>query len=182
MDLAKESVAFRRASWVSWWGQLILSVVSTVTLVFANASRGPGSNPFLNGLVLAVGGVLTGFTSTFWMWGYKGFSQRLLRSDVDADALAANARRSLRLGVLLNLAGMAVTLVSAEQIVGSLAARALTQGLNPTLGSQTVYGLATTIQPIDLLILQANTNTLLSLYLGLVTSLWLKQRRFVSAT
>jgi hypothetical protein len=180
-ETLRESRAFGAASWFAWWSQLILSVVSTVTLVFANAVRA-GANPLVSGLLLSGLGVVGGFASTFWMWGYKGFSKRLLRKDVDPDQLAAQARRSLRLGITLNLAGMAVTLISAEQIIGLLAAKSLTLGLNPIASNgQFISGLASAVQPIDLLILQANTNTLLSHYLGLCTSLWLRQRRFVSA-
>jgi hypothetical protein len=180
-ETLRESRAFGAASWFAWWSQLILSVVSTVTLVFANAVR-TGTNPLLSGLLLSGCGVATGFASTFWMWGYKGFSKRLLRKDVDPDQLATQARRSLRLGITLNLAGMAVTLFSAEQIIGLLAAKSLTLGLNPIASNgQFISGLASAVQPIDLLILQANTNTLLSHYIGLCTSLWLRQRRFVSA-
>jgi hypothetical protein len=175
----RESRAFGAASWVSWWSQLILSVISTVTLTFANAARGT-ANPLLSGLVFSAAGVGCGFVSTFWMWGYKGFSKRLLRPDIDPMQLATQARRSLRLGITINLVGMAVTLLSAEQTIGLLAAKALTQGLSPVSG-QFGMSLANAIQPIDLLILQANTNTLLSLYIGLCTSLWLRQRRFVSA-
>lgn len=177
----RESRAFGAASWFAWWSQLILSVVSTVTLVFANAVRS-GANPLLSGLFISACGVASGFASTFWMWGYKGFSRRLLRKDVDPDQLATQARRSLRLGISLNLVGMALTLISAEQIAGVLAAKSLTMGLNPaTANGQFITGLANVVQPIDLLILQANTNTLLSHYIGLCTSLWLRQRRFVSA-
>jgi hypothetical protein len=176
----RESRAFGAASWFSWWSQLILSVISTVTLVFANAVRG-SANPLLSGLLLSACGVASGFVSTFWMWGYKGFSKRLLRAEVDPTQLATQARRSLRLGITINLVGMALTLLSAEQIIGLLAAKSLTMGLNPASSGPYVAGLASTIQPLDLLILQANTNTLLSLYVGLCTSLWLRQRRFVSA-
>mmetsp|Transcript_14830 Transcript_14830/g.43592 ORF Transcript_14830/g.43592 Transcript_14830/m.43592 type:complete len:254 (-) Transcript_14830:268-1029(-) len=174
----RESLAFRRASWFSWWAQLILSVVSTITLVFANAAR-QSSNPFSSGLLFASGGVIMGFVSTFWMWGYKGFSRRLRRPEVDLELLATKARRSLRLGIGINIIGMAITLLSMEQIIGQLAAKALTMGLSPAAG-MFVSGLANAIQPIDLLVLQANTNTLVSLYVGLCTSLWLRQRRFVN--
>jgi len=175
----RESRAFGAASWVSWWSQLILSVISTVTLTFANAARGT-ANPLLSGFVFSSAGVVCGFVSTFWMWGYKGFSKRLLRPDFDPTQLATQARRSLRLGITINLVGMAVTLLSAELTIGLLAAKALTQGLSPVPG-QFGMSIANAVQPIDLLILQANTNTLVSLFIGLCTSLWLRQRKFVSA-
>lgn len=176
----RESRAFGAASWLTWWTQMILSVVSTVTLTFANAARMNASSLTV-GLVLAAAGVTCGYVSTFWMWGYKGFSKRLLRIDVDRVQLATQARRSLRVGIIINLVGMGLTLLSAAQTIGILVSKALTQGLAPGSG-QFGVGLANAIQPIDLLILQANTNTLLSVYAGLCASLWLRQRRFVNDT
>ncbi len=85
-------------------------------------------------------------------------------------------RRAIVIGVTLNLLGMLVTLIGAEQIVGLLAAKVLTmQGITPFQAS---FGLglgggsgglgAQSVQPLDVLIVQANTNTLLSHFLSLV--------------
>jgi hypothetical protein len=84
---------------------------------------------------------------------------------------AANMlRRSIRVGVTLNLMGMLVTLLGAEQIIGGLAVKVLTmQGaLVANSGA-----LPSTLQPLDILIVQANTNTLLSHFCSLVGYLWL---------
>ena len=89
-------------------------------------------------------------------------------------------RRAIVIGVTLNLLGMLVTLIGAEQIVGLLAAKVLTmQGLGPFqasfgLGVPGSGGLgAQSVQPLDVLIVQANTNTLLSHFLSLVSCLFL---------
>ena len=72
---------------------------------------------------------------------------------------------------------MLVTLIGAEQIVGLLAAKVLTiQGLSPF---QAPFGAglggaglgAQSVQPLDVLIVQANTNTLLSHFVSLVCCL-----------
>ncbi len=70
--------------------------------------------------------------------------------------------------------GMFVTLLGAEQIVGSLAAKVLTmQGVSP-FGNAASMAVATqTLQPLDILVVQANTNTLLSHFVSLACALYL---------
>ena len=74
------------------------------------------------------------------------------------------------MGCTINLAGMFATLLGAEQIVGALAIKVLTQS-----GIQvTAYGqMPAQLQPLDILIVQANTNTLLSHFCSLVGFLWM---------
>jgi len=70
---------------------------------------------------------------------------------------------------------MLITLLGAEQIIGTLAAKVLSmQGLVP-LGQAGTTSVAPTLQPLDILIVQANTNTLLSHFISLVCSLYLNK-------
>ena len=88
-------------------------------------------------------------------------------------------RRAIVIGVTLNLLGMLVTLIGAEQIIGLLAAKVLTmQGFGPFQSSFGLGGVpgsggigSQSVQPLDVLIVQANTNTLLSHFLSLVCCL-----------
>ena len=86
-------------------------------------------------------------------------------------------RRSLKINIYLNCLGMLVTVLGAEQIVGVLVAKILsTQGLSPfavqgaAAGS---FGATQTVQALDIFVVQANTNTLLSHLLSLCSCLWL---------
>ena len=133
-------------------------------------------------------GIAVSFFSIIWTWGGARLSRRLLRTkpsntrktNVPAPYTkirAANSiRRVIRIGTILNLFGMAITLLGAEQIVGVLAAKVLTmQGLPLSGGFGAGGGVlgAQSIQPLDILIVQANTNTLLSHFVSLVCGLWL---------
>mmetsp|Transcript_22194 Transcript_22194/g.31819 ORF Transcript_22194/g.31819 Transcript_22194/m.31819 type:complete len:99 (+) Transcript_22194:178-474(+) len=79
-------------------------------------------------------------------------------------------RRTISVGVTLNIIGMAISLVGAEAIVGTLAAKVLTmQG-----GFMSQGTLATqSIQPLDILVVQGNTNAILSHFSSLTASLYL---------
>lgn len=82
-------------------------------------------------------------------------------------------RRAIVIGTTLNLLGMLVTLIGAQQIIGTLAAKILTmQGISPFQASfASGVGTTQSVQPLDVLIVQANTNTLLSHFLSLVCCL-----------
>eukprot|EP00616_Rhizochromulina_sp_CCMP1243_P009921 CAMPEP_0118990650 /NCGR_PEP_ID=MMETSP1173-20130426/50301_1 /TAXON_ID=1034831 /ORGANISM="Rhizochromulina marina cf, Strain CCMP1243" /LENGTH=210 /DNA_ID=CAMNT_0006941715 /DNA_START=166 /DNA_END=798 /DNA_ORIENTATION=- len=117
-----------RFSVVSWWPQVVLSVVGGVTLTFANAVKetGAGSrNIVVNGLALSMAGLLFNFLSLVWTSGYTRFATRIRLRKVDTTGLNDRVAGRLRTGVVLNLIGALLALVSAEQIVGLLISRVL---------------------------------------------------------
>ena len=177
------SNALRRTSWLSWWSQVILTTVSSVTLLFARsvlnvtntAPLGRGSGEFF----LAGSGIVLSAISVFWTWGGARLSRRLIRRANISRIEASNLlRRLIIVGATVNLLGMLTTLLGAEAIVGSLAARVLTsQGVaTPFLGAGGAAAAAVAtqvLQPLDILVVQANTNTLLSHFLSLTSVLYL---------
>jgi hypothetical protein len=198
--IVSTSQGLGRVSWFSWWSQVILTVVSSVTLLFARnvllSSTGsfgtvgaPGfvfagtgttitccycigsiRESFPNLFLFVALGIVTSALSIIWTWGSARLSRRLKRKATSRVNAANMLRRSIRVGVTLNLIGMLVTLLGAEQIIGGLAIKVLTmQGaLVATSGT-----MPSTLQPLDILIVQANTNTLLSHFCSLVGFLWL---------
>lgn len=85
----------------------------------------------------------------------------------------------VRTAIFVNLLGLLTSLIGAEQFVGTLMARVLTQqGFAPLVvagpGASSVA--SPTVQPVDIFVIQANTNILLSHFVSLVTSLVLLLR------
>ena len=189
-ELVAESATFRRIalmlyrwSGASWWVQVVLATVSGVTLFFANAvtdRTSVGAGALSNGLLFSSGGLILAFASIIWTWGYRRLAAKIRDRLVDSTSLPTRIRKKLRVGCAINLLGMFLTLISAEQIVGLLIARVLSiQGVQSTLSSGALaqYGLASqAIRPLDIFIVQANTNTLVAHFAGLVTALWLQTR------
>jgi hypothetical protein len=69
---------------------------------------------------------------------------------------------------------MLLTIVGAQAIVGSILAKSLSQ-------PQGALGLGTLdlnrfVQPLDLFVVQANTNTIAAHFVGIAASLWLFNR------
>ena len=142
----------KRVFFFSWWAQVILTTISTVILVFARnvvgpaTGRGPAPPPFF----LSGTGVLVSVASIVWTWGNGArLSRRLVRRPTGKFQAANLLRRAVRVGVSLNLVGLFVNLVAAEQIVGNLAIKVLTSrgiGAGQSALLSTVEG---SLQPLD---------------------------------
>ena len=72
--LSKISRRLRRANWISWWSQVILTVISSIILLFArsvmNAVAGPGSVPTTapGGFLFAGSGMYLSFSFLNGLW------------------------------------------------------------------------------------------------------------------
>lgn len=171
------STLTRRLSWFSWWAQLILTTVSSVTLVFArNVIR--QSHPSiaeansLPNFLLAGSAIVFSCISIFWTWASRRLARRLLRKPTSKIQTANMLRKTIDFGVTVNVIGMFFTIIGAEQIVGALAIKALTtsRAVSLTMDSNAL------LQPLDILVVQANTNTLFSHFASLVSLLYLSRQ------
>lgn len=193
-DIARAGRGLRRVSSVSWWLQAVPTGVATATLLFAAlfesaAAVSPAAfrataygSLVSSGLLFSATGLLLSFTSIAWQARYKrvGLVVGLgpTANPTGLSPIRAKLRRLLKLGVYINLAGTAITLISAGQTVGALLGRLLSA---PTPGAAGGYAAAyaagvSPLQPLDLFVVQANTNVLLSHYFGLITALWLRTK------
>jgi uncharacterized membrane protein len=169
--LLTASKSLRRVSWFSWWSQVILTSVSGVILGFARRtlvqrqtalSTGNTSSFFLSGI-----GLLVSAVSILWTWGNGSrLSRRLVRRPLPRAKAAHMLRRAVQVGVTINLVGLLVHLLAAEEIVGTLALQVLTSSSRNAMFPE---GL---VQPLDVLVVQANTNSLLSHFCSLASLLF----------
>ena len=163
-----------RVGWLSWWAQAILNVVAAVVLTFARATRvppaaGPYDGPLFSGILFSAAGTLAGFLSLSWTWALN----RLAKREPNSPAFIRKAKSSLKAGAVLNIIGMGLTLVSAQQVVGTLIAKSLlTPGVLGALASSGAGTMpsAAPVTAIDIFVVQANTNTLCS-HLFSITSI-----------
>jgi hypothetical protein len=164
-SIMKEAVQIlQRTSWLSWWSQMILTVISTVILGFAKTSHAKDApNLVLSGVAVFISGL-----SIVWTWGNGArLSRRLQYKPATRGAAANMLRRAVRVGVLLNLVGLLCNLLAAQEIIGGLALKVLTQRQSLLDGG---------LQPLDVLVVQANANSLLSHYISLACLLYLTQQ------
>ncbi|XP_076942780.1 protein TIC 21, chloroplastic-like [Bidens hawaiensis] len=167
---------FKRLGSLGFWGQLVSTVVAAVILSFSVVVTGKITSPAT--FYATSGGIVAAFLSVFWSFGYIRLSDRLRKTVNDPSKAPprADVVKSLKNGIALNLLGMGAAILGMQATVGLLVAKALTTSANPyykgiSPGSSPVLAL-------DIFLVQASANTILSHFLGLLFSLELL--RFVT--
>mmetsp|Transcript_55575 Transcript_55575/g.131961 ORF Transcript_55575/g.131961 Transcript_55575/m.131961 type:complete len:256 (-) Transcript_55575:48-815(-) len=177
-EMTKMARDLGNASWVAWWAQTILCVVSAVTLFFANAVKGAAQGNLLsNGIFLAGIGLSLGFVNVFWTTGYRGIAAKILKES-DPSKTISRLRRTVKVGVVIALVGMFLTLMGAEQIVGMLVAKSISGSLVFAQGGAALSAQSASmqLQALDIFVVQANTNTMLAHLAALSMSLYASTR------
>jgi hypothetical protein len=170
------ATSFRLIGWISFWMQAVLAVISSLVLMFALVNVGArstgGGNPGAGvGLTLAGVGLLAVYLSAFWTFRYTALGRRLRSRDASKRPSPKDAIQALRVGILISMAGMLLTLFGGQALIGSLLAKALAQPQGGTVfipGNINQY-----VEAFDIFIVQANTNTLLAHFVSLAATLWL---------
>lgn len=186
-DTAAAAASLWRFGWIAWWSQFVLTTIAGVILVFSFAFPGVivATSASKLGTLLAAIGVATGLVSNVWTYGYTRLSLSLGRAATaggggaakTAAATATGIRNRLRVGVGIALAGLTVSLLGVQAIVGTLLARLLSSGFGEAYGSAGVVGrVPGGVQPVDILVVQAAANGMLGLLCALGISLWLATR------
>ncbi|MGF1499332.1 MAG: DUF3611 family protein [Elainellaceae cyanobacterium] len=174
---------FRMYGWISFWAQAVLAVVSTLILAFssvvisfqqspANEAAGRDNPGAGVGLFFAVAGLVGLYAGAYWAFRYTRVSLKLRSADGRARPKPAEVIQALRIGLIINLVGMLLTLLGGEALIGALVAKALSQ---PQGGGAFFERITQAIQPLDIWVVQANTNIALAHFVGIVASLWLLQ-------
>ena len=177
----RASKSLKASTWLSWWSQVILTVISAVTFIFARNVMEASSMSFNMGLgTVAPKFVLPGLStvlstmSIIWTWGGKRLAKRFLRRTNTTPVEAANLlRRVIKVGATINLTGLFTSVLGAQFIIGSLVAKSMQNVIG--FGGGISGGMVSeqTLQPLDLLVVQANTNMLTSHFISLACLLWL---------
>ncbi|KOP27042.1 hypothetical protein AMR41_06705 [Hapalosiphon sp. MRB220] len=168
---------FRLVGWISFWIQLVLGVVSTIIVllygVFSQRPGSPSNNPGNGfGVFLAVCGLVTLGIGVYLAFRYARIGRQLLSSNPINHPSKLETVQVLRLGLLVNLVGMLLTLLGAQAIVGTLVARSI----SPQAITTQLFDPNRIISGLDMLVVQANTNTVSAHFAGLVGSIWLLNR------
>jgi len=171
---------FRFTGWISFWTQLVLGVVSGGILLFAILSQRTGNTSSNNpgtglGVFLAASGLIALGVSIYLAFRYTRLGKQLESSNPSNRPRKIETIQVVRFGLIVNLAGMLLTLMGAEAIVGTLLSKSLTV---PQFGAgvYTQVDPSRIIQSLDIFVVQANTNTVLAHFAGLVSSIWLLNR------
>ena len=176
--LQQIALTFRLIGWSSFWVQLVLGVISTLVLLFASLSRDVGppnqsSSGTGVGIVFAVSGVITLGLGIYLAFRYTRIAKRLQSANANNRPRKADTIQILRLGLIVNLVGSLLTIMGAQAITGTLLLKSLSQpqGLGAAFSNPNHV-----IRPVDIFVVQANTNTVAAHFTGILCTLWLLNR------
>lgn len=179
--LQRVAMALRTFGGISFWLQLILGVISLFVLVFATISGSVGRTPTQAnqgtgfGIFFAICGLVTLGVGAYFAFRYTRISRDLLESNAAGRPSKADTLQVIRLGLIVNLVGMLVTIVGAQAIIGSILAKSFaTPQVGVGVGG--IVDVNRYVQPLDLFVVQANTNTIAAHFVGITASLWLFNR------
>ncbi|KQJ93747.1 protein TIC 21, chloroplastic [Brachypodium distachyon] len=167
--LEKTARYFKNLGTLGFWSQLVCTFVSAGILSFSTVVTGQVTSPFT--FYATSAGVAAAFISVFWSFGYIRLSERL-RKTASAPAKApprADVIKSLKNGILLNVLGMGAAVLGMQATVGALVAKALTTSAVPYY--QATSSGQSPVLALDVFLVQASANTILSHFLGLASSL-----------
>ncbi len=176
-SLREIAKTFRLTGWLGFWIQLVLTVISSIILLFAGAlSRSPGANqssPTTGiGVFVTVLGIVVLFFNMYWaLFRYVPIGRKLDSSPVNRPK-RPDTIKVLRTGLVVSLIGMLLSLLGAQATVGLLAAKAFNQGIGGFVNTDP----SKFIQPLDILVVQASVNVILAQFFGILAALWLLNR------
>ncbi|KAG2498695.1 hypothetical protein HYH03_003435 [Edaphochlamys debaryana] len=150
----------RSLSFVAFWLQLALTLVSAGILIFSLAATttiGPVWPRYFT-----LGGIVFAFLSTFFAHGFQTLAKKLAGGEPVAPAWLA---RNLLANNTLNVLGIAVTVIGLQASVGTLVSKSLMTSVQAPFSATNA---ANALVSLDVFSLQAATNTLLSHLVSLV--------------
>ncbi|MDZ8027317.1 MAG: DUF3611 family protein [Nostoc sp. SerVER01] len=164
----------RLTGWITFWLQLAIGVVSVLALLFALTGRGlvQQQNTGLGiGIFWAVCGIVVLLFSLYWDFRYTRIGKALENRNSALHPSKPDTTRILRLGIIISLVGILLTLLGAGSTVLVLVAKSISQP--PGVAITDPYRI---IRPMDVFVAVADITGIAAHYVGTVASLWLLER------
>jgi hypothetical protein len=102
---------------------------------------------------------------------YRKLGRKLQDADAPNHPRRADIIQLIRWGLMVNLIGMGMAIIGAASISGIVLGKSLSIPQGTLAANPKQF-----VQSIDLLAIQANTNTIIAHFTGLLSSLWLLDR------
>lgn len=164
----------KQAGRIGFWLQLILGIVATVTLLFTspvliNSQERTLTSQF--GIFCAAIGLVALAVNVFFSWRYTRMAKLIEESSPGARPKKADTLKIIRIGLAINLLGMLIAIIGAEALIGLVLAKSLSRPQLALTSNPSEF-----VNSLDLLIVQANTNTIAAHFAGIASTLWLLNR------
>ncbi|MGL5032437.1 MAG: DUF3611 family protein, partial [Microcystaceae cyanobacterium] len=161
---------------IGFWVQIVVGSFALVTFLFASVglSVGQASTGGLEAGILSafISLVLLG-VGIYFSIRYRRLGRELQNINAPNHPRRAEIIKTIRWGLIINLTGMGMAIIGAAAISGLV----LVKSLNVPQGAfASGIDSRKLVNSIDLLAIQANTNTIIAHFTGLLSSLWLLDR------
>lgn len=174
-NVQRASSILRRIGRIGFWLQIVLGVISAVLLLIASASlfsNRQRTQGIEIGIICAFVGVVLIGAGIYFSWRYIRIANLMQVSDSSSRPRKADTIQVIRYGLIVNLTGMFFAILGAEALAGIV----LVKSLNVPQGGFVNQDFSKLVNSVDLLIVQANTNTIAAHFAGIVSTLWLLDR------
>jgi hypothetical protein len=166
------SAAFKWAGTSGFWVQLFLGVISTVMLLLAIVNRTERSNQGTGfSLFCAFCGLICLIVGIYLSFRYTKLARKFEES-ANLRPKKSDTISSIKIGLMVSMVGMLLTLMGAEAITGIVLSKILAFGQGELIARNDKEF----VTPLDLFIVQANINIIAAHFAGIVSSLWLLDR------
>lgn len=177
-SVQRVSSNLRWAGLIGFWLQVVLGAISAITLLVAtpnllsNKDGGQGTGGTGFGIFFAICGLIALGICIYFSFRFTNIARLLQNSEPAQRPSRTDTLRVIRTGLIVNLLGMLLTIIGAQAIVGSLLVESLRQSPGLGVGGAS----ARFVLPIDLVVVQSNTNLIAAHFAGIAVSLWLLNR------
>ncbi|BAY19012.1 hypothetical protein NIES2109_51780 [Nostoc sp. HK-01] len=164
----------RWTGWITFWLQLGLAVVSGIAVLFASTGRGFADQPNAGlgvGIFWAVCGIVALLFSVYWDFRYTRLGKQLENPNHALHPSKADTIAAIRLGLVVSLVGILLTLLGAGSTLGVLVAKSISQPPGVAITDPNKI-----IRALDVFVAVANINGITAHFFGAVASLWLLER------
>jgi hypothetical protein len=165
------AVAFRLVGWLGFWIQLGLAAASGLALAFVVSGRNfsKETTPGIGiGIFWAVCGILVLLFHVYLDFRYTRIARRLRQPNPDLHPKKADVIQILRLGVIVSLVGMLLTILGGGASLGVLLAKSIAQPQGVA-----IYDPVRIVRALDIFVAMANVNGIAGHFVGTVASLGL---------
>lgn len=159
---------------LGFWIQIVVGAFAVVTFLFASMGLTVGQDR-TSGIE---GGIFSAFVSLIFLGvaiyfsvRYRRLGRELQNVDAPSHPRRADILKIVRWGLIVNLIGMGFAIIGAASVSGIVLIKSLSIPQGTLAANPKQF-----VQSIDLLAIQANTNTIIAHFTGLLSSLWLLDR------
>ena len=164
----------RFTGWITFWIQLGLTVVTSLTLLFAFTGRAFADqpNPGLGvGVFWAVCGAIALLFSVYWDFRYTRIGKGLANPNPALHPSKADTTRAIRLAIIVSLVGILLSLIGAGATLSVLVAKSISQPPGVAITDPNKI-----IRALDVFVMVANINGIAAHFVGAIASIWLLER------